>query len=268
LKQWLNQKNLHRNAAKKMMLPEEQELIRLATEQSELEDRVSSTELSLETMKNETILFQQRYYQTVGRLYAKLDELVAQIANLLERQKPEDSALKEHAHAARQRARSSSEEAGLIEESAKPAAVMKPELKEAYRRAVKLMHPDLALSDRERQRRNKLMAALNLAYERGDLTEIERLIVEFGHDPEAIVGEDVASRIVKTIRRIAQLRRRLVELELELAAHQKTEAFTLRQTVETAEATGADPLNDLAQQITSEISRREVELKAATANRT
>jgi hypothetical protein len=249
------------------MLPEEQELIRLETELSELEDNVSSVELSLETMKNETIQFQQRYYQTVGRLYAKLDELVAQIATLREEQKPEDSSLKEHAHAARQRARWSSEEAGLVEESAKPAPAIEPGLKEAYRRAVKLMHPDLAISDHERQRRNKLMAALSLAYEKGDLREIERLVVEFGHDPEAIVGEDVASRIVKTIRRIAQLRRRLVELELELAAYQKTEAFQLRQTVEAAEATGADHLNDLAQQLTSEISRREVELKAAQHNR-
>jgi hypothetical protein len=250
-----------------MMLPEEQELTRLETEQLELEDQVSSAELSLETMKNETIRFQERYYQTVGRLYAKLDELVAQIATVHERQKPEDSALKEHAHAARQRARRASEEAGLIEESAQPAPAMMPGLKEAYRRAVKLMHPDLALSDRERQRRNKLMAALNLAYERGDLKEIERLVVEFGHDPEAIVGEDVASRIVKTIRRIAQLRRRLLELELELDAHQKTEAFLLRQTVEAAEAAGADPLNDLAHQLTSEISQREAELKTAQHDR-
>ncbi len=155
----------------------------------------------------------------------------------------------------------------MIEERAEPAPAIDPELKSAYRRAVKLMHPDLAISDHERQRRTKLMAALNLAYEKGDLREMERLVVEFGHDPEAIVGEDVASRIVKTIRRIAQLRRRLVELEWELAVYQKSEAFQLRQTVEAAEVTGADPLNDLAQQLTSEISQREVELKSAQHNR-
>jgi hypothetical protein len=49
-----------------------------------------------------------------------------------------------------------------------------PDLKRAYRQAVELIHPDLALSDRERQGRTKLMASLNLAYERGDLREIER----------------------------------------------------------------------------------------------
>jgi hypothetical protein len=125
------------------------------------------------------------------------------------------------------------------------------------------MHPDLAISAHERQRRTKLMVSLNLAYERGDLTEIARLVAEFGQDPEAIVGEDVASRIVKAIRRIAQLRRRLGELQIEMDANQKTEGFRLRQTVETAEAIGADPLGDLAQQLTKEISERMVELKAA-----
>ena len=52
----------------------------------------------------------------------------------------------------------------------------------------KLMHPDLALSDRERQRRTGLMAALNNAYELGDRREIERLIEEFGQDPGQLRG--------------------------------------------------------------------------------
>jgi len=58
------------------MLPEEQELLRLETEQAEFEEQVASAELALETSKAETTLFQHRYHQTVGRLYAQLDELV------------------------------------------------------------------------------------------------------------------------------------------------------------------------------------------------
>jgi len=146
--------------------------------------------------------------------------------------------------------------------------VIEPDLKDAYRRAVKLIHPDLAISDHERQRRTELMAALNLAYERGDLEEIDRLVTEFGEDPEAIIGEDIASRIVKTIRRIAQLRRRLAELKLDLDTYRKTEAFRLRETVEAAEAAGADPLAELARQLIEEISRKKVELEAAQQART
>lgn len=40
---------------------------------------------------------------------------------------------------------------------------------------VKLMHPDLAVSDRERSRRSELKASLDSAYERGDEREIDRL---------------------------------------------------------------------------------------------
>ena len=244
------------------LLPEEQELRRLTAEQADLEEQVISAELALETIRTETAVFQQRYYRAVGHLYAKLDNINAEIAKTRAAQSPEDAALRARAHSAYEQAKQSSEEAGLMDERPKPSPVADPNLKQAFRKAVKLMHPDLAISEPERQRRTKLMAALNLAYERGDLKEIERLMAEFGQDPEAIVGEDVASLIVKAIRRIAQLRRRLSELQQELNAHKKSEAYELRQTVEAADASGDDLLGDLAMQLVKEISEREAELKA------
>jgi hypothetical protein len=44
-----------------MMLPEEQELNRLESEQAELEEQVTSAELMLETSKTEIAQFQHRY---------------------------------------------------------------------------------------------------------------------------------------------------------------------------------------------------------------
>ena len=208
-----------------IVLPKEIELALLEAEQAELKEQVALAELTLETTKIETVLFQQRYYQIVGRLYAQLDDLAAQIANMRMEQNPEDSVLKAQAHSTQQQARRSSEEAGLIERQPDPAPVIDLNLKQAYRRAAKLMHPDLGISVHERQRRTKFMASLNLAYEHGDPAEIERLVVEFGQDPEAIVGEDVASRIEKGNRRISQLRRRLAELQLEMDAQQKSKGF-------------------------------------------
>lgn len=61
-------------------------------------------------------------------------------------------------------------------------------------------------SDAERKRRNEIMAKVNRAYETGDLETIEKLIVEFGQDPEAILGDDIGSRMIKAVRRITQLR--------------------------------------------------------------
>jgi hypothetical protein len=191
------------------------------------------------------------------RLLFNSTQLDAQIAKAEMEQAPDDVIIKEYAHAAEKRAKTSAEEVGLTEAQPKPPPEITPEIKQSYRRAVKLMHPDLALTQHERQRRTELMIQVNLAYERGNREAIEKLIREYGEDPEAIVGEDVASRIVKMIRRIAQLRRRLGELQTEIEAHQKTELFQFRQTIHKAEAKGDNPLGDLAQRLTSSISERE-----------
>jgi len=245
------------------LLPEEQELARLLCLQAELEEQVTSAELALETAKTETAQFQHRYYQAVGRLYSQLDELDAQIAKARMDHAPNDAALKARAKAAEQKAKNSAQEAGLIEVQPKPPPVITLDLKQAYRQAVKMMHPDLATTEHERKRRTDLMAQVNLAYERGDQDAIEKLIKEYGQDPEAITGEDVASRIVKTIRRIAQLRRRLGEVQQEMEAQQKTELFQLRNTVGDAEAKGEDPLGDLTQQLMREVADRTMILKTA-----
>jgi hypothetical protein len=244
------------------VLPEEKELARLEAEQAELRDQVTSAELELETTKAETAQFQRHYYQTVGQLYAQLDEIEAQIASVLAQKSPTDPVVRRNAHSTRQQANKSAEEAGLIEAQPRLPPVIVPSLKQAYRQAVKLMHPDLAVTEDERQRRTKLMALLNLAYERGDQSAIEKLVEEFGQDPEAITGEDIGSRIVKTIRRIAQLRRRLGEVQQETAALQETELFRLRQRIENAEATGGDPLGDLAKRLTTEMAERNGRLQA------
>lgn len=243
------------------MLPEEQELIRLEGEQAELEDQVTSAELALETTKTETAQFQHRYHQTVGRLYAQLDELDALIAKVQAGLSPDDAAAQAHAFAAEQQAKASAEEAGLIEAQPPPPPVITAELKLAFRQAAKLMHPDRATNEPERLRRNALMAQVNVAYERGDQKAIEELIKEYGQDPEAIVGEDVASRIVKAIRRIAQLRRRMTEAQQEMKAQQQTELFQLMQTIEEIEALGGDPLGDLAKQLMQELSERKIQLE-------
>ncbi|NOU01361.1 MAG: J domain-containing protein [Gallionella sp.] len=245
------------------MLPEEQELIRLEAEQAALEDQVTTAELTLETSKTETAQFQHRYHQTVGRLYAQLDELDALIARVQAGLSPDDAAAQAHAQAAEQQAKASAEESGLIEAQPAPPPVITAELKRAFKKAAMLMHPDRASTDAERLRRTPLMTQVNLAYERGDQQAIEKLVLEYGQDPEAITGGDVASRIVKCIRRIAQLRRRMGEVQQQMDAMQQTEIFHLKQTIEETEAMGGDPLGDLAKQLMQELSERKIQLEIA-----
>lgn len=243
------------------MLPEEREFARLEDEQAELEEQVIQAELAMETCKTETAQFQHRYYLAVGRLYAQLDDLDAQIAALQARLHPSDPVAQEHAQAAERQARKSAAEAGLIESQAVPPQPLTLDIKQAYRRAARLMHPDRATNDAERQRRTDLMARVNRAYENGDQRTIEKLIEEYGHDPEAIPGDDIGSRIVKAIRRIAQLRRRLDEARHELEVLQQSELFQLRQSIEDGEILGDDPLSDLARQLGRELVERRARLE-------
>lgn len=236
------------------MLPEEQELVRRTAQQKELQEKLASAELTLESAGTEAERFKQRYYRAVGALYAELDELDAKIDNARLERVPNDPKLRARAKASQERAKKSAEEAGLAAIEFKPAPEITPELKQAYRRTVKLLHPDLALTEKERLRRTALMAQVNLAYKQGDLSTIERIIRENGEDPEAIVGEDVGSRIIKTIRRIAQLRRRIEEVGQQLESLKKTDIYLLKQTSESQEASGADPLGDLARNLKRQIS--------------
>lgn len=243
------------------MLPEEQELVRLETEQAELEEQAASGELELETLKVELAQFQYRYYQGPGRLYVELDEWDARIAMVEAGQHPDDVEAQFRAQEAQNQARRSAEEAGVIKKSPPPPPEITPETKQAFRQAAKLMHPDRATSDAERKRRNEMMAKVNRAYENGDLETIKKLIVEFGQDPEAIQGDDIGSRLIKLYRRIAQLRLRLSEIEKELAELRKHELYELMVTIKEAEAMGGDPLGDLFQEILKLISERKIQLE-------
>jgi len=249
------------------MLPEEQELERLEAEQAELEEKVTSAELMLETTKTETAQFQYRYYQTVGRLYAELDALDAAIARVEAGLSPDDAIAQTYAEEAEQQAKESAEEAGIIEAQPAPPPEITQELKTAFRNAAKLMHPDRATTDHERLRRSDLMAQVNLAYERGDQMAIEKLVSEYGQDPEAITGGDVASRIVKSIRRIAQLRRRMDEVKEELATLEEPEIFQLKQTIEETESMGGNPLGDLEKQLMQQISERKIQVETLRQHR-
>ncbi len=242
------------------MLPEEQELNRLETEEAELEEQVASVELALETLKTEMSQFHYRYYRLVGYLYVEMDELDVRIVSEEAERYPHNIELQKQVHDAEQQARRSAEEAGLTESQVPPTEIT-PEIKQAYRKATKLMHPDRATNEIERERRTIMMARVNRAYETGDLAAIEQLIINFGQDSEAVEGSDTGARLVKVIRRIAQLRRRLSEAEQELSEQKKTELYELMATVGEAEANGEDPLGDLARQLTRHINERKIRLE-------
>lgn len=244
------------------MLPEEQELNRLESEQTALEEQVISTELTLETLKTQTAQFQYHYNQTIGRLFAELDEIRAKIARIHAGLAPENKQAQVEAEEAIAQAQRSAEEAGISEKQPEPPPEITPELKRAVQKARRLMFPDHFPADsEEHKRRTAFMSKVNVAYNKGDQATVEKLIVEFGEDHAAITGENVGSRLIKVIRYIAQLRRRLNELEQETEILKESELYELMVTVNETKEMGGNPLNELEQQLLQQISELKIELE-------
>src|SRR5690348_12146897 len=99
---------------------------------SQLEQRYAVKLAELTALRDAIDAFRARYLERVGPLYARLEAVRARVAALA-------------------------------------AARAREQLKDKVRHAAKLVHPDAAKDEHDRQRRHDAMIAVNEAYRRGDL---------------------------------------------------------------------------------------------------
>ena len=119
-------------------------------------------------------------------------------------------------------------------------------MKLLFRDLAKRIHPDLADGDGELPRRTRLMAEANAAYQRGDVARLAHILAEWQSAPETVRGEGPGAELVRTIRRMAQARRRLASVEEEMGGLTASEVFQLRAEVEQAGVEGYDLLAEMA----------------------
>jgi hypothetical protein len=219
-----------------------------------LEGELAHKELDLATLSAELLSFESRYTRVVGRRFAELDLLNAKIAEFLASKDPEDLQAQSEAKAAREKAEETAREAGGVAEPSKVEA-FKPtkELKDLYRTIAKKIHPDLAIDEEDRERRNKIMAEVNKAYEEGDVERLESILREWETSPEAIEGEDVGSRLVRTIRMIARVRDRITQIEKETRILMSADLYELKLKAEEAKQDGRDLIEEIARRLDGEI---------------
>ncbi|MBK7356157.1 J domain-containing protein [Propionivibrio sp.] len=120
------------------------------------------------------------------------------------------------------------------------------ELKRLYREAAKRFHPDRASDDADCRTRTDIMAQVNVAYQRNDIEALRRILAADENSPDAILGEEVASRLIRAIRRLAQVRIRLQAIAEEIAALKTGDMYQLKTKVEAEEAAGRNPLEELS----------------------
>jgi hypothetical protein len=256
----------------KLLTPEEEELQRKKASLAQLEAQLAERELELASCRADLSHFEQKYMQSIGRRYAILDGLRAQIAEARAKQNPNKTDAQDQARQARSQARESARAVGDADGKCSspedPASATKPNrsesLKKLYRQAARLLHPDLTLDPDEKEKRHHLMAEVNAAYQRGDEERIRTILNEWHASPDNLPGEGPGAELVRIIRKIAQVERRLKSIADEIVQFRQGGLFKLKQQVEEAHGKGIDLLKQLAERLDHDIVIAREEVKQTT----
>lgn len=240
----------------KLGTPEERELSQKLEELSNLQTLLAQRELDLTTLQAESHAFERRYFRIVGVRYAELDEVEAQIADLLSRSSPQNQEMRMRASEARGRANESAHESKIVQETVGHTEKFKPsdDLKKLYRDVAKSIHPDLATDDDDRARRQRFMTEANQAYEEGNEIRLREILHEWESSPDAIKGDDVAAELIRVIRKIAQVQERLRTIEVTIDELRSSDLYRLKGEAESAETEDRDLLAEMASRLDRQIA--------------
>jgi len=237
--------------------PEEEEILRKREELTAIRATLAELELELVDLRSQLAAFEGHYLRQVGALYAELDEWKARVSELLAKLDPSATA-KEQAQQAREQARQTHREAhGRASETRdfKPS----PDLKQLYREVARRIHPDLAKDSADLERRTRLMAKANRAYEAGDAEALQRILDEDHDGADAVEGEGIGAELIRIIRQISMAKARVGAIEEELATLRESEIAKLKKQAEEREQAGGDLLAELAATVRERIERTKKE---------
>ncbi|HEY4742865.1 MAG TPA: hypothetical protein VIH76_19875 [Candidatus Acidoferrales bacterium] len=245
---------MRQNSELQITRPEERELETKRSELAALESSLAEREVELASLRAELASFERKYLAEVGLRYAELDELKAQVAEKAAAEQPGDPRLQEAARRARARAKATRSTAGPGRAHAQQVYAPTPEIKRLYREVARRIHPDLTTDDADRRKRQDLMAQANHAYMAGNQAALTRVFEAYECSPENVRGDGAGADLVRTIRRISQVKARLEEIDAEMKSLLACDAKRLRNQFDTAAGSGRDLFSDLANRIDAEIA--------------
>lgn len=244
--------------------PEEQELARKLREQAEIESDLADRELQCASLRAELGAFERQFLHFVGSRYAELDELKAQIAERIAHDQPENSNCQIAAREARARSNDSKSAAGE-KSSTKPKAFQpSKDMKHLYREVARRIHPDLTSDANDHSKRQQLMTDANEAYERGDREQLAKILAEYEHRPEAVVGNDAGAELIRAIRKISRAKNRVAEIETGIQEFMRSDLYHLKVRVDQAEQYGRDMLKEMIEKVENQIAQAKKFLKPTT----
>jgi len=241
------------------IIPTESPVLReLNLRRAELETldiELSQRELELATLRGKLMAFERRYLRIVGVRQAELDEIEAQVWEMLVKYGPEDSEVSDHARQARFQAQASSETVGYVREMPAICERFEPslDLKQYYREIAKMIHPDLAADEHERAIRTALMAEVNVAYQNGNEGLLRKIFLRWKDNPQNLQRDDPNLYLAQTLWRINQVKERLLAIQGELTALAGSELYRLMHQAEETAARGIDLLEAMAKHLDQQV---------------
>lgn len=235
----------------RQLKPEEEEVLRKREELASIRATLAERELELLDYRSRLAAFEGRYLRQVGTLYAELDEWKARISELRARLHP-SAASQAEAEEARRQAHHTYEDAhGTASEA--PELTPSPDLKKLFREVAKRIHPDFSKDSADLERRTRLMAEANSAYEAGDTDALQRILNEYLDGGDAVEGEGIGAELIRIIRQISLAKARVSAIERELATLRKSEIALLKKQAEESEQEGRNLLAELAAAVREQI---------------
>lgn len=235
-------------------------------------------EIAVETFRVEVENFSRLHHQRLGPMYARLDELDAQIAEAVAKRSgdPEDQRKAREARAAvlpmpgvdelfggwiESDGMSPEAQAMLTGRAVKPPERVRPsaEARRLYRDLVRKAHPDLASEEAERARRDEFIVRVNKAYADGDETVLAALAEEWEAGPQP--EPDRLSRSEELYARLEWLAERKEWLA---RAASDLEGSAIGAMLKMAPDDPDELLNEIGEQLLADVERREARLAELT----
>ncbi|MGA4840761.1 hypothetical protein [Streptomyces sp. G45] len=231
-------------------------------------------EIAVETFRVEVENFSRLHHQKLGPMYARLDELDAQIAEAVAARSgdPEDRRKADEARA-RVMPMPGVEElfhgwvdgegllpeaaAMLTDQSVRPPQRVRPsdEVRKLYRELARRAHPDLAQDEAERARRDEFITRVNAAYGRGDEALLRELLAEWDAGP--VPEERRPSPSEELYARLEWLAQRK---ELLSVVARELEESAIGSMLKLAPDDPDRLLEEVAEQLLAQVAEREAEL--------
>jgi hypothetical protein len=233
-------------------------------------------EIAVETFRVEVENFARLHEQRLGPLYARLEELDAQMAEARAARTgdPEDLRKAQEARArltliegVEELMHGWMDSRGLYPEAAamltdqpvRPPQRVRPSdrARKLYRELARKAHPDLAQEDAERKRREEFITRVNAAYARGDEDELQELAEEWAAGPKP--KEQQPSRSEELYARLEWLAQRK---ELLTLVAKRLEEGAIAGMLRLAPDDPDGLLDEIAENLRRQIAERETELAA------